>query len=248
MLTYSTEIVCGLTGVLPTTLRNWRRAGLINYPESTDNYSCGQLTRIRTILALSGSGSTLHEIHAFLAGLIEAPRGSWECRQEEMHAQLRKPSNAALYSRLRQMGRDYCGDDFVNSYLRPLNLWLRSDHSEGASERLVRFHDAVILHAKDVMRAAGRRKSVPVFLEAVTVTDPTEIWLEAIRLTGQGCRVEISSETTGLPASASLKKEHHLMWCGAGISQLMQWNYREKLRNSEPVMLSGPDQELLLAA
>lgn len=245
MFTYSTETVCGLTGVLPTTLRNWRRAGLINRPEGTGSYSCGQLTRIRTILALSASGSPLHEIHAFLSGLIAVPRGSWECRQEEMHTQLRNPSDTALYARLRQMGNDYCGDDFVNAYLRPLNLWLRSDHSNGASHRLVRFHDAVILHAENVMRASDRRKSVPVFLEAVSVTDETEIWLEAIRLTGQGCRVEVSGETTGIPATALRKRDHHLMWCGAGISQLMQWNYREKLRNNEPVMLSGPDQRLL---
>jgi len=28
----------------------------------------------------------------------------------------------------------------------------------------------------------------------------------------------------------------------------MQWNFREKLRNDKPVMLSGPDRTVLTAA
>lgn len=245
---YSTETVGDLTGVMPTTLRNWKRAGLIHSTDCAGQYSHTQLKRIQDIKALTASGSTLQEVRALLAAGEARPLSQWASRQAEMHLQLENPSDSALYGRMRQMGSDYCGDDFVNAYLRPLNLRLRSDTGCGAALRQARFHAAVVLYAKTVMSAATRRKSVPVFLEAVSVSDATEIWMEAIRLTGQGCRIEMAENVTGLPAMALRRHEHHLMWCGAGISQLMKWSYREKRRNDQPVMLCGPDQALSSAA
>lgn len=248
MSLYSVEAICGLTGLLPATLRNWKRAGLITQPQHNGEYTSGQLTRIYSVLDLTATGSTLREIYAFLHGSSPLPQNRWQCRQEEMTDQLRDSSDRALQKRLQQMGSDYSGDDFVNAYLKPLNLLLRNDHSAGADARQTRFHDAVVFHARCIMRASERRKTVPVFLEAISVTDATEIWFEAIRLTGQGCRVEISENVTGLPATSVYRHDHHMMWCGAGISQLMQWNFREKLRNDKPVMLSGPDRTVLTAA
>ena len=244
MTSYSTDTVCGITGTLPSTLRNWRRAGLINKPEFADGYSSGQLTRIYTILALTSSGDTLREVSTQLNDKGNARHSGWECRQEELIDQLNQP-DSLLDGCIRQMGGDYSGDDFVNSCLKPLNLWLRADIREGAEMRIERFHEAVMLHTRNMTAAAYRRKSVPLFLEAISVTDPTEIWMEAIRLTGQGFRVELSAEATGLPATSLLRHDHHLMWCGEGICQLMKWNYQEKLRNDKPVRLCGPDQVLL---
>ena len=149
---------------------------------------------------------------------------------------------------MRLVDKDDCRDDCVSCYLRPLNLWLRADMSGGAGARQARFHEAVVRHARHIISAAHRRKSVPLFLEAVSVTDLTEIWMEAIRLTGQGFKVEVSFEASGTPASAERQYEHHLMWCGAGISQLMHWNYRHRLLDGLPALLCGPDQTMLTAA
>ncbi len=110
--------------------------------------------------------------------------------------------------------------------------------------RQERFHNAVVRLAHSMMNASYRRHAVPVFLEAVSVEDATEIWMEAIRLTGQGCRVEVSPDVTGYPVSASERHKHHLMWCGAGISPLMKWSFRQKRREDLPVLLCGPDQSL----
>lgn len=245
---HTTDTVCGLAGILPTTLRNWRRAGLIAAPDKEKGYGPSQITRILTILEMSAEGDTLGEIRLRLFGRASTMQSGWECRQEELIAQLFHPSDTLLQNRIRQVGTDYSGDDFVNRYLRPLNLWLRADSSNGAAQRQDRFHRAVLFHASKVIDAAHRRKTVPLFLEAVSVTDPTEIWMEAIRLTGQGCRVEVSSEATGVPANPQKHYEHHLMWCGAGISQLMFWNYRHRLRDGLPALLGGPDQTMVTAA
>lgn len=248
MLQFSTNNISDLTGIMPETLRNWRRAGLIQSPDCNGMYSDSQLTRLRYVLDLTSSGSTLREIREFLAGSGMHPRASWECRQEEMHEQLGDSSDAALRAHMRRMGRDYAGDDFVNAFLKPLNLWLRADNRAGSGLRQERFHNAVVLNAQATMRASDRRRSVTVFLEAMSVADATEIWMEAIRLGGQGCRVELSENVTGVPAVALRKYEHHLMWCGAGISEAMRRNFQDSLGNGSPVMLTGPDRSLLAAA
>lgn len=242
-----TDTISALTGIMPETLRNWRRAGLIQPPEKNGMYTESQMIRIRHIRELTASGGTLREIHAFLAGTAELRLAGWECRQEDMNEQLKKPSGADLSAYMRRMGRDYAGDEFVNLYLKPLNLWLRSDARAGAGQRQKRFHDAVVIHARAAMCTSERRRSVRVFLEAVSVADPTEIWMEAIRLAGQGCRVEICENVTGIPAVALRRHEHHLMWCGAGISEAMRRNYQDSLDSGRPVMLTGPDQSPLAA-
>lgn len=245
---YSVETVCAFTGTLPATLQKWQRAGLISQPAQHGRYTHTQLSLIQRVLALTATGSTLPEIYLFLQSGLPLPASSWDCRQSEMRHQLHNASDSLLQRRMRQMGSDYSGDDFVNACLRPLNQQLRSDNAPGSATRQTRFHDVVVFHARTCMRASVFRNAIPVFLEAVSVRDATEIWIEAIRLTGQGCRVEVSEHVTGVPARARHRHEHHLMWCGAGISRLMQWNYREQLRDDKSVLLSGPDAALFAAA
>ncbi|WP_337024614.1 MULTISPECIES: MerR family transcriptional regulator [unclassified Pantoea] len=244
MNSQTTETVCGMTGLLPGILRNWRRAGLVGAPALPDGYTDAQLTHIYQILNLTASGDALSEVRLRLNG-YPAPASGWEQRRNELHVQLDDPSSERLQDRIRQTGSDYCGDDFVNCYLRPLNLTLRRARRSDAPSRQARFHNAVVRLAHSMINASHRRHAVPVFLEAVSVDDATEIWMEAIRLTGQGCRVEVCPNVTGYPASASEHHKHHLMWCGAGFSPLMKWNFRQKCREDLPVMLCGPDQSLL---
>lgn len=45
-----------------------------------------------------------------------------------MHEQLDDPFNVALHAHMRRMGKDYAGDEFVNAYLKPLDLLLRADN------------------------------------------------------------------------------------------------------------------------
>lgn len=244
MSLHTTDTVCGITGILPSTLRNWRRAGLISAPERPDGYSNSQLNRIFTVLGMTASGDSLSEIRSYLQGDAFARHSGWECRQEELISQLQDKSDELLKERIRQIGRDYSGEDFVNAYLRPLNLWLRADLRDGSEIRQGRFHSAVVRHARDEMNAAHRRRAVPLFLEAVSVTDLTEIWMEAIRLTGQGFRVEISPHASGEPAIAEQYYEHHLMWCGNGISDLMNTIFRSRHQAGHPALLCGPDQTI----
>lgn len=244
MTLYTTDTLCAMTGVLPATLRSWRRAGLVPHAANGEGfYSSQTFARVRYVLDLTNTGDTLPEIHRLLNAPHRYRRSGWQCRTEEVLMQLGCSSTAALNRLLRTLGTHYSGEAFVNCLLRPLNLWLRSDNSAGAVFRLARFHAAVLHHAGRVMALSERQKSVPIFLETASTTNETEIWLEAIRLTGQGCRVEISPNVTQVPAEPTRKYEHHLVWCGAGISRDMKQYFKRKLDQDYPVMLCGTDTQ-----
>lgn len=244
MTLYSTDTVCSVTGVLPTTLRCWRRAGLIAAPASKRGYTGSQLTRILTVQILTHAGDTLQEVHTLLTQPDAYRHSGWACREEELLTLLNQ-DDTQFDDRLWQMGLEYSSDAFVHHCLRPLNLWLRSDFHVGATCLLTRFHAAMVDHAGRMMNSAYHRKTVPLFLEAVSVTDATEIWLEAIRLTGQGFRVELSPDVSALPATALKEYEHHVMWCGAGISHTKHAHFQQRLEAGDMVMLSGPDTRLV---
>jgi len=238
---HSTDTVCGIVGVLPETLRRWRRAGLISSP-SNEGYSDAQLSAALRVLDLTAGGNTLFDIHATLRWPGLSLRGGWAFREEEMLQLLHRHTDEDVRREMRMMATDYCTDDFVNRYLRPLNLWLRSDASEGGSKRQERFHGAVLAQWSLMASASARRAAIPLFLEAVSVTDSTEIWMEAIRLTGQGFRVEVSDTCTGVPAVALRRHEHHLLWCGNGIGAAMRDHFDRCLERGEAVMLTGGDR------
>ncbi|MDF7652213.1 MerR family transcriptional regulator [Erwiniaceae bacterium L1_54_3] len=244
---HTTDTVCGIVGVLPETLRRWRRAGLMSSP-SKEGYTEAQLAAALRVLDLTAAGNTLFDIHAKLRWPRMMIKGGWTFREEDMLQLLNRHTDEDARREMRMMATDYCTDDFVNRYLRPINIWLRSDLSEGVSERQGRFHAAVLTQWSVMSSAAMRRHTVPLFLDAVSVTDDTEIWMEAIRLTGQGFRVEVAEQCTGLPAVARKRHDHHLMWCGNGISATMRAYFQQCLSGGEAVMLTGTDQRLVSAA
>lgn len=243
----NTETVCAMTGVLPTTLKSWTRAGLISRAVDRERgYSWSQYIRINHILILTSRGDTLREIH----NLINSPRSyhpsGWEYRQEEFITLLNGTHGATLDKALRQMTRDYSSEDYVNYLLKPLNVLLGEDSSPAGQAKKALFHQLVKQQALRAMLDSERQKTVPLFLETVSVNDETEIWLEVLRLTGLGFRVELSSQATGVPAVARRRYEHHFMWCGAGISATMKYIFQQRLEAGDPVMLCGPNKTLCL--
>ncbi|MDV5139836.1 MerR family transcriptional regulator (plasmid) [Chimaeribacter arupi] len=244
MTLYTNDTLCAMTGILPATLRSWRRAGLVPHTGNCRGiYSSQTFARVRYVLDLTNTGDTLAEIHRLLNAPHRYRRSGWQCRTEEVLTQLGHSATDELNRLLRTLGTHYSGEAFVNSLLRPLNLWLRHDDRPGAALRLARFHTAVLHHAGRVMALSERQKSVPIFLETASTTDETEIWLEAIRLTGQGCRVELSPNVTHVPAVPTRNYEHHLVWCGAGISRDMKQHFIRKREQDYPVMLCGTNTQ-----
>lgn len=73
---HSTDTVCGLVGVLPETLRRWRRAGLLT-PPGPAGYSDNQLTRALCVREMTSGGHTLFDIHTALNWSSVTLPGGW---------------------------------------------------------------------------------------------------------------------------------------------------------------------------
>ncbi|WP_414164747.1 hypothetical protein ACMGGS_01455 [Superficieibacter sp. BNK-5] len=241
---HSTDNVCIITGIHPSNLRRWYRYGLISAGEFSEGWNEKQLEDIRTLKMQTASGATLRQIRQSRQSGIPLHSYGWVALKGELLWLLEFGSNRALSRYFRNIVSDYSSNDVINSLLRPLNRWLQEDIREGSRRRLQRFHQCIVQRADSLTRASSRKGDTPLFLEAVSVKDDNEIWLEAIRLYGQGFSVEVSSTVSDAPAEISSRHEHHLMWCGAGISIGMQQHFYNSMADGKSVMLCGPDRSV----
>ncbi|WP_312948527.1 transcriptional regulator [Superficieibacter sp.] len=241
----STDHICTITGIHPANLYRWHRYGLISAGDFTEGWNETQLEDIRNVKSQTARGATLSEIRDSHQSGSPVRSFGWTALKGELLWLLEFGSDRALIRYVRGIVRDYSSDDMINSLLRPANLWLQKDTRQGACRRLQRFHQCVVQRADTLTRMSGRSGNIPLFLEAISVKDDNEIWLEAIRLSGQGFCVEVSPSVSNAPATVSNRHEHHLMWCGAGISIDMQQHFSHSIGAGKPVMLCGPDRTVV---
>lgn len=245
MHSFTTDTICALTGTHPANLKRWIKQGLLTAQQNPDIWNDDHLSEIYALVGLTATGATPEEIREGQLAASTVTTYGWAARKGDMLWQLEFGTPLSLARQMHNMSSNYSGDDFIINLLRPLSVWLHADQRQGASRRLARFEQSVQQQADKVMRLSSRNKSsVPLFLEAVSVLDKTEIWLEAIRLTTMGFNVEVDSHASGEPALKTELYQHHVMWCGAGISQEMQDYFEQQHQNGHPVMLSGPDRNL----
>jgi len=246
MQLHTTDTICAFTGTHPANLKRWMKQGLLTSQPDPQSWSDAQLSEIHALVSLTATGATLEEIRQSQQTAATVSTQGWAARKGDMLWQLEFGTPLSLSREMRNMASNFSGDDFIINLLRPLSAWLHADHRQGAARRLHRFEQTVQQQADRVMRAAARDvRAVPLFLEAVSVMDKTEIWLEAIRLSAMGFNVVVDSHASGQPAQKTQNHEHHIMWCGAGISQAMQDYFEQESHAGHPVMLSGPDRNLL---
>lgn len=241
-MTYSSETICAISGAALLNLKRWYRSGFINKYASGNEWSEAQLQDVLDMTRLTSQGATIREIRAAKQSERPLRTGGWAARRGDMLWQLEYGSEQSLNVLLRKLSSNFTGDDFVLQLLLPLNQWLRDDTRAGAGRRSERFHHLIVAHARSAIRNAMRASSVPLLLENVSEQNKTEIWLEAIRLSSQGFCVEVRPfSAVHQPASSH---QHHLLWCGAGLTELMYQHYMTHLDKGHPVLLCGPDRRV----
>lgn len=242
-MTYSIETICALTGADSHNLKRWYRSGLIKRNTLNQQWSETQLQDVLNIAQLTNQGATIREIKMAQEAAHPIRTGGWAARRGDMLWQLEFGSDRTLTLLLRKLASNFTGDDFVFQLLRPLNRWLQDDTRTGAERRMARFHTLIIDHAGCMIRNATRLAAIPLLLESLSERNQTEIWLEAIRLSSMGFCVEIRAFATTAEVSTR-PHQHHLLWCGAGITELMHQNFKARLEEGQHVMLCGPDSRL----
>lgn len=242
MHSLTTETLCAMTGTHPANLKRWMKQGLLSSQNKMNGWSDAHLSEVRTLVTLTATGATLQEIKLGQESATAIATSGWAARKGDMLWQLEFGTPLSLSRQMHNMSSNYSGDDFTFNLLRPLSDWLRADRRKGATRRLDRFQQTVQHQADKAMRISSRSgEGIPLFLEAVSVRDETEIWIETIRLSAMGFNVDLASQVTGQPAMKTDLHQHHILWCGAGINQTMQDYFEQQRLAGNPVMLSGPD-------
>ncbi|MEZ3498484.1 hypothetical protein [Pantoea sp. KPR_PJ] len=242
-MSYSFETLCALSGADRLNIKRWYRSGLINRHTADQAWSETQLRDVLRMTQLTSQGATIREIRIAQEADCPIRTGGWTARRGDMLWQLEFGSDRSLTLLLRKLASNFTGDDFIFRLLRPLNRWLHDDTRVGAARRMARFHALIVNHADCMIRHARRMAAIPLLLESLSERNQTEIWLEAIRLSSMGFCVEV--HLLGMTADVSAcAHEHHLLWCGAGMTELMHQNYQTRLGKGQPVMLCGPDSRL----
>ncbi|MDU7837737.1 MAG: hypothetical protein E7J63_05390 [Pantoea sp.] len=241
-MTYSSETICAISGAALHNLKRWTRSGFIHKHASGHDWTAAQLQEVMDMTRLTSQGATIREIKTAQASAHPVRTGGWAARRGDMLWQLEFGSEQSLAVLLRKLGSNFTGDDFVIRLLAPLHQWLRDDTRTGACRRMERFHHLIVAYAGNMTRNATRAAAIPLLLENVSEQNQTDIWLEAIRLSGQGFSVEVRAfSAIYQPATAH---QHHLYWCGAGLTEMMYQHYLARLNYGHPVLLCGPDRRV----
>jgi len=241
-MTYSSETICALSGAALHNLKRWSRSDFIHKQASGHDWTDAQLQEVMEMTRLTSQGATIREIKTAQASALPVRTGGWAARRGDMLWQLEFGSEQSLTVLLRKLASNFTGDDFVLRLLLPLNQWLRDDTRAGACRRLDRFHQLIVAYAGSMTRNARRLAAIPLLLENVSEKNQTDIWLESIRLSGQGFCVEVRAfNAINQPAIAP---QHHLYWCGAGLTEMMHQHYLTRLNDGHPVLLCGPDRRV----
>lgn len=246
MSNYSTETLCAMTGANRANLRRWQRLGLVSRSNDT-GWNKRQQSEVMMAIIATADGANLHNLRNSPKSAPHNHKLVWRKRQDRLLSLLESGSDREVSRFIRIAASDVLTDNFINDLMVPLNKWLRMDELCGSDERLTRFHHAVVFHFSCVKRASSRHNALPLLLERISSHNETEIWLEAIRLTGQGFCVDVCDNSAIADEKYARHHEHHLLWCGAGISPECQAGYRQELEAGMPVMLRGPDCRIRLA-
>lgn len=248
---YNIETTAQLCGVLPVNLRTWQRLGLIQ-PRHDERgsrwYSDNDLTRLHTIVKTISAGIPIAEIRPHGTTTEETlPSGdkvarhnsSWRGLQAEILHCLGEGEWLRLRRLLWRFGREYPLTYLVNRVLRPIRAFLTTSRQPALIQQKGLFDSIILEYATYMMRVLRTKTRAQVLLLAMQIDDPLELWLESLRLSGEGLNVEIVHDEVKEPDLSGFGMEHYLIWSDRPLDERQQAIFDFWLQQGLPVMLLG---------
>ncbi|VYU80524.1 MerR family transcriptional regulator [Metakosakonia massiliensis] len=243
-MSYSIGEFARLCGITATTLRAWqRRYGLLK-PMRTDGghrlYSDEDVKQALTILDWVKKGVPVSQVKALLERPHAARNNNWASLEEMMLSRLQQGRIAALRQMVYDAGREYPRDALVVNVLRPL----RSKVSANVPAMLTlreALDGVIIAYTSFCLEGDRKAPGDNMILCGWQLTDPTEIWLEALRRTGGGHRIEVLPQSPETLAPELFADYHWLVVTGNKLTAARQKQialWREQVVSLEVVSLS----------
>ncbi|TCC09231.1 MerR family transcriptional regulator [Kosakonia quasisacchari] len=193
-MSYSIGEFAQLCGITPTTLRAWqRRYGLLK-PMRTGGghrlYSDDDVQQALKILDWVKKGVPVSQVKPLLARPETHRTNNWLTLQESMLQRLKEGKIESLRQLIYDSGREYPRPELVTEVLRPLRSKVSANIP--AMMTLREILDGIILSYTSFCLEGDRKAPGDNYLiTGWHLTDPCEIWLEALKRTGQGHRIDV---------------------------------------------------------
>ncbi|ANR77188.1 helix-turn-helix-type transcriptional regulator [Kosakonia sacchari] len=193
-MSYSIGEFAQLCGITPTTLRAWqRRYGLLKPMRTSGGhrlYSDDDVQQALKILDWVKKGVPVSQVKPLLARPEAHRTNNWLTLQESMLQRLKEGKIESLRQLIYDSGREYPRPELINEVLRPLRSKVSANIPAMMTLREVL--DGIILSYTSFCLEGDRKAPGDNYLiTGWHLTDPCEIWLEALKRTGQGHRIDV---------------------------------------------------------
>ncbi|HBW8903486.1 TPA: MerR family transcriptional regulator [Klebsiella quasipneumoniae subsp. quasipneumoniae] len=191
---YSIGEFARLCGINATTLRAWqRRYGLLK-PLRTDGghrlYSDDDVQQALKILDWVKKGVPVSQVKPLLSRPGARRTNNWLTLQETMLQRLKEGKIESLRQLIYDAGREYPRQELVTEVLRPLRSQVAANVP--AIMTLREILDGIIIAYTSFCLEGDKKAPGDNFLiTGWHLTDACEIWLEALKRTGQGHRIDV---------------------------------------------------------
>lgn len=191
---YSIGEFARLCGINATTLRAWqRRYGLLK-PLRTDGghrlYSDDDVQQALKILDWVKKGVPVSQVKPLLSRPGARRTNNWLTLQETMLQRLKEGKIESLRQLIYDAGREYPRQELVTEVLRPLRSQVSANVP--AIMTLREILDGIIIAYTSFCLEGDKKAPGDNFLiTGWHLTDACEIWLEALKRTGQGHRIDV---------------------------------------------------------
>lgn len=191
---YSIGEFARLCGINATTLRAWqRRYGLIK-PMRTDGghrlYSDDDVEQALKILDWVKKGVPVSQVKPLLARPETRRTNNWLSLQESMLQRLKEGKIEALRQQIYDSGREYPHQEWVTEVLRPLRSKVSANIPAIMTLREI-LDGIIISYTAFCLEGDKKAPGDNYLITGWHLTDSCEIWLEALKRTGQGQRIDV---------------------------------------------------------
>ena len=213
-MSYSIGEFATLCGINATTLRAWqRRYGLLK-PLRTDGghrlYSDDDVQQALRILDWVKKGVPVSQVKPLLERPGARRTNNWVNLQTTMLQRLKEGKIESLRQLIYDSGREYPRPELVTEVLRPLRSQVSANIPAMMTLREV-LDGIIISYTSFCLEGDRRAPGDNYMLCGWQLTDPCEIWLEALKRTGQGHRIAVLPVSPAALAPEIFPASHWLL-------------------------------------
>lgn len=240
---FTIDVLADQCGVTPANIRSWQRYGLLKPHRDEQGqrfFDHSHVSRIATIVEWLQKGVELSAMLRLINGEVQHDSSGWMSCQQQLLMQCASCKPQKLRALIWRFGREIPPAIFVDEVVRPLRRWLDAGETPALAMTRILFDTALTEYATFLLGSVRKRPAATMLIMALSLHDPLELWLEAIRYAGDGFRVEVMIGAIAEPELQQVDAEHIMIWSEHALTPAQQQRFDHWLESGLYVFLAGP--------